>query len=163
MLYVVFGREHCDSIFYLDTRIYFKQNKKPEWFEDSFVKEFLKEIDGSEVLFEEALKDYKGRGISTDKISTGCKTLCCLYYQKEKLWFYGSGLGNNCLPFLLKICRKKDVYLYFEHYPRMPEEFFTESLVSYKGKIIDHDEFDDAYANWCEEGKLLIESGELDG
>ena len=37
MLKIIFGRENCKD-FILDTRIWFRKNKKPEWFEDPFVK-----------------------------------------------------------------------------------------------------------------------------
>lgn len=59
MLNIVFGRENCKD-FNLDSRIVFRRNKKPEWFQDHFVQEFIKAVDGSEVLFEEALKDRWG-------------------------------------------------------------------------------------------------------
>ncbi len=103
MLNIIFGRENSPD-FVLDTRIYFRRNKKPEWFEDEFVKRFLKEIDNSTVLFEEALKDYRGRGISTGMISTGCKTLCDIYYHGSDTIFYGSGMGDNCIPFFNGNC-----------------------------------------------------------
>ena len=97
MLNIVFGRENLEE-FELDARLIFRRNKKPEWFQDEFVRQFLKEIDGTIVLFEEALLDYKGRGISTEMISTGCKTLCCIYFLNG--WFYGSLLVDNFVPFL---------------------------------------------------------------
>lgn len=157
MLNLVFGREKVpsDAKMVLDTRIYFRKHKKPEWFEDNFVKRFLKVVDKSEVLFEEALKDYKGRGISTDKISTGCKTLCDIYYSDDSsLWFYGTALGANCLPFLLEIVREKDVNLFFEHYPPFPKEFFNERLIRMDGKLIGLFELQDGYAAWCEAGAM---------
>ncbi len=49
MLNIIFGRENCDE-FNLDSRMIFRQNKKPEWFQDPFVKEFIKAVDGSEVV-----------------------------------------------------------------------------------------------------------------
>lgn len=62
MLNIVFGRDNCEDPGYiLDPRIYFTKHKKPEWFENDFVKRFLKEIDGSEVLFEEGLIRHKGK------------------------------------------------------------------------------------------------------
>lgn len=95
MLNIVFGRENCEE-FNLDSRMIFRQNKKPEWFQDPFVEEFIKAVDVSEVLFEEVLKDRRGHGISTDVISTGCKTLCYIYYLDG--WFYSSLTGNSCIP-----------------------------------------------------------------
>ncbi len=41
MLHVIFGREEIgEKNYVLDNRIFFRRNKKPEWFEDDFVKDF---------------------------------------------------------------------------------------------------------------------------
>lgn len=114
------------------------------WFEDDFVKRFIYEIDHSVVLFEEALKDYRERGISTKKISTGCKTLCCIYYDTENLVFNGSCLGNNCLPFLVEISEKKVM----EHYTDFPEYYFENGKISVDGKIAGQYDYDDAFSGW---------------
>lgn len=146
MLNIVFGRENLEE-FELDARLIFRRNKKPEWFQDEFVRQFLKEIDGTTVLFEEALLDYKGRGISTEMISTGCKTLCCIYFLDG--WFYGSLLGDNCIPFLLKIAKKKDVNIMLEHYMDIPDEDFISNDIRVNGSRVNVEEYEDAYCLWC--------------
>lgn len=146
MLNIVFGRENLEE-FELDARLIFRRNKKPEWFQDEFVRQFLKEIDGTTVLFEEALLDYKGRGISTEMISTGCKTLCCIYFLDG--WFYGSLLGDNCIPFLLKIAEKKDVSIMLEHYMDIPDEDFISNDIQVNGSRVNVEEYEDAYCLWC--------------
>lgn len=152
MLNIIFGRENSPD-FVLDTRIYFRRNKKPEWFEDSFVKKFLKEIDGSTVLFEEALKDYRGRGISTEMVSTGCKTLCDIYYHGSDTIFYGSGMGDNCIPFLMEIAAHNDITIVLEHYMDFPGEYFEKKLVRINGTVLTQDTYDDAYSDWCASGE----------
>ena len=146
MLNIVFGRENLEE-FELDARLIFRRNKKPEWFQDEFVRQFLKEIDGTTVLFEEALLDYKGRGISTEMISTGCKTLCCIYFLDG--WFYGSLLGDNCVPFLLKIAKKKDVNIMLEHYMDIPDGDFISNDIRVNGSRVNVEEYEDAYCLWC--------------
>lgn len=148
MLNIVFGRENCQNV--VDNPIrYFLRNKRPEWFEDDFVKRFLYEVDHSVVLFEEALKDYRGRGISSEKISTGCKTLCCIYYDTEGKVFNGSCLGNNCLPFLVEISEKKDVTVFMEHYADFPEKYFEDGKIAVDGKVAGQYDYDDAFSDWC--------------
>lgn len=150
MLNIVFGRNNCpDKNYVLDTRVYFKRNKEPWWFEDDFVKEFLKAIDDSEVLFEEALKDFRGHGISTEMMSTGCKTLCDIYYDRDDKWFYGSAMGDNCIPFLMRIAKSRDVNIFLEHYMDFPEEYLTSGLVVMNGVVLDQDGYDDAFSDWC--------------
>lgn len=146
MLNIVFGRENCEE-FNLDSRMIFRQNKKPEWFQDPFVEEFIKAVDVSEVLFEEVLKDRLGHGISTDVISTGCKTLCCIYYLDG--WFYGSLMGNNCIPFLLRIAKQKNVNIMLEHCMDFSDEDFANNDICVNGKRVGPSEYEDLYAAWC--------------
>ena len=147
MLNIVFGRENLDA-FELDARLIFRRNKKPEWFQDELVKRFLKAIDGTTVLFEEALLDYKGRGISTEMISTGCKTLCCIYFLDG--WFYGSLMGDNCVPFLLEIAAKKVVNIMLEHFLDIPDECFDTNDIRVNGSRVTVKEYENAYCVWCE-------------
>lgn len=148
MLNIIFGRENCKEDYILDTRIYFRRNKEPFWFEDDFVKSFLKGIDGSEVLFEEALKDKFGHGISTEMMSTGCKTLCSIYHDKENKIFYGS-MGDNCVPYLMEIARRKEVRIFLEHYMDIPKKYFEEGLIYHDGKCLGEYDYDDLFDDWC--------------
>ena len=58
MLNFIIGRENIDlNQVDMDSRVYFKEFKKPEWFTDPFAVRVIKEIDKAEVVFEEALKN----------------------------------------------------------------------------------------------------------
>lgn len=158
MLLVSFGREGRPGKYILDTRIYFRKHKKPEWFQDEFVQRFLKEIDGTTVLFEEALKDKFGHGISTEMMSTGCKTLCCIYFNRnDNLIFYGTAMGDNCYPFLLEMARTRDIKIFLEHYPDVDSKYYEEGLIcDENGKPYTEYEFEDAYMD------CLAESHEVE-
>lgn len=148
MLDIIFGRENVKGNYILDTRIYFRREKKPEWFQDHFVQRVLKEVDHVDVLFEEALRDRFGHGISTEQISTGSKTLILIYFDKQDRLFNGSAMGDNCLKFLFEMARKRDIRVFFEHYPYIDSEYFEEGLVTMNGKILGEYDFDDAYCDW---------------
>ena len=153
MLHVIFGREEIgEKNYVLDNRIFFRRNKKPEWFEDDFVKEFLYEIDGSKVIAQEALLDYRGRGISTEMISTGCKSLCCIYYCYKDHIFNGSLMGDNCIPFLMRIAENHDVTIVLEHYVDFPEQYFRTGKIMMYDRLLDQDDYDDAFSAWCAGG-----------
>lgn len=142
MLYIIWGRENIPNELkhkmIMDSRPYFQYAKHPEWFEDDFVKKFLKDIDNTEVLFEEALKDYRGRGISPLMISTGCKTLCNIYFDvNSEHIFFGSQLGDNCLPYLVEIASKRDVTILLEHFADFPSWCFKETQFFCDGKPVD--------------------------
>lgn len=80
----------------------FSTNKKPEWFNDIFVQKVLREIDGAEVLFEEALKDRYGHGISTEMVSSTSKYTILMYFFPE--WtFITAAFGENAWPLICEI------------------------------------------------------------
>ena len=154
MLHIIFGREVAgEQNYVLDSRIFFRRNKKPEWFEDDFVKEFLFEIDGSKVIAQEALLDCRGRGISSEMISTGCKSLCCIYYCYQNHIFNGSLMGDNCIPFLMRIANEHDVTIVLEHYMDFPEKYFREGRIMIDGRLLGQYDYDDAFSAWCAGGK----------
>ena len=112
MLDVIFGRENVPEELkprvILNAKAYFLKYKKPEWFADSFVQEFLHDVEKASVIDGEVLRDYKSRVIPASVISTGCKTLCCIRFAPENI-YQGSLLGNNCLPFLVRMAETKDI------------------------------------------------------
>ena len=122
MLHMIYGRMNCPDVI-LDSRVWFREHKKPEWFQDLFVQKVIKEIDGAEVLFEEALKNRYGHGISTEQISTGSKTLICIYEFPEKI-FYGTTMGDNCYPLLFEIAEKQEITIMIEHCPDFDDKYF---------------------------------------
>ena len=95
MLNFIIGRENIDlNQVDMDSRVYFKEFKKPEWFTDPFAVRVIKEIDKAEVVFEEALKNRFGHGMSTMELSTGTTTLLLLRNRTGPI-YYGSLLGDN--------------------------------------------------------------------
>ena len=129
--------------------MYFATYKKPEWFTDSFAVRAIKEIDQAEVLFEEALKNRFGHGMSTSELSKGTKTLLLLRNRPGYI-YYGSLLGDNCVPFLMELVKEQDedITLLLEHYMEIPYE--CEGMIKMSGKLVTIDEYEDAIADWCE-------------
>lgn len=82
--------------------IYFNRVKKPEWFEDPFVKELLLKIEGTTVLFEEALKDRHGHGKSADKICNSCRSVIMMKFLPENT-YSDEFFGKNCWPFIFRL------------------------------------------------------------
>lgn len=162
-LHIIFGRENCPSEYILDTRIYFRKHKKPEWFENEDVKEFLLGVEGTTVLFEEALKDRDGHGISTEMICTGCKTLCDILFGDENLIYNGSAMGDNCIPYLMKIAEKRNITIFLEHYMDFPEVYFDEKRILFNGRFLTQDEYDEEFCKYCEANSALAETKEDDG
>lgn len=149
MLDIIFGSNFCPGCI-MDNRIWYSRNKKPEWFEEDFSKRVLKAIDKADVLFEEALKDRWGHGISTEQISTGSKSLISIKHNPSQ-YFNGSLMGDNCVPFLLEIARETDVHIMLEHLMDIPEDVFNvEHLVRVDGDDVDYEEYISRQCDWAE-------------
>lgn len=147
-LNIILGRENCDANeLYLDSSGYFKEYKKPEWFETDFAKRAIKAIDNADVLFEEALMNQFGHGFSTEKLSSGVKTLLLIKFGPEHI-YYGSMMGDNCVPFLMEIAkeREKDTTILLEHFMDFPYEY--EGMLKLNGEPISIDDYEDAVATW---------------
>lgn len=163
MLNIIFGRRNAGELgedYILDNRFYFKYNCRDYSFSDPFVKKFIKDIDKADVIVEGALKDEAGYYISVQELSTGCKTLCCLYFDGEYYMFYGTMLGNNCVPYLMEIARNKDISILLEHYMDIPTKYFNEGIVYVNNKVVSEEDYDDLYSAWCEEETRIAEEEE---
>ena len=147
MLNITFGRENHEPFPFSSKSVYTRY-KKPEWFEDELVQKFLKDIDKVTVLKDEAFLDRFGRGISSEMISTGSKTLClCLF---TNFTIFGSKMGDNCIPWLLEICKHKDVDMVLEHWMPLEDVNFEDNVICVNGKRVDFDGYEDAYFDWIE-------------
>lgn len=103
---------------------YFDDTYEPEWFEDPFVREIIKIIDKSDVICEhKSINIYNEilGNIPPQNLSSGCKGLILLL--KDEIAINGDRLGDNCIPFLLKISEKKDCEISLGHIPKFPEKF----------------------------------------
>ena len=136
MLDIVYGRLNAPDCI-IDSRVFFAEHKKPEWFEDEFVKRIIKEIDGAEVIFEEALKSRFGHGMSTDKLSTGSKTLICIYYYRD-LTFYGTLMGDNCYPLLFEMAKDSDIRIMVENQVPVVKKYVGQFTMDYGKPVTDY-------------------------
>lgn len=140
MLDIVYGRLNAPKCI-LDSRVFFAEHKKPEWFQNKFIQRVIKEIDGAEVIFEEALKSKFGHGMSPDKLSTGSKTLICIYFYRD-LMFYGTQLGNNCYPFLFEMAKDSDISIMVENLVPVVRPYMGQFTMDYGKPVNDYWEFD---------------------
>lgn len=150
MLNIVFGRENAPEGYVLDTRYYFKHHNKPEWFLNSFVQEFILNVDKATHVMENVFRARNGKLITEDRLSTGCKTLCCIYFEEDRSkYFYGTAMGRNCIPYMCRVACEKEVNLFVEHYMVIPEKYYNLGIVHVNGKLVsDEDEYMDLYSNW---------------
>ena len=87
---------------------WFRFNYRPEWFEDTFVQEMLKDIDKSKFLGGELIQSDVLGPIPPERLSGGVQTLISIYENPERMC-NATSCGENCAKWLLKIGEKKDV------------------------------------------------------
>lgn len=161
MLNVIYGRENADtSRFILNSRLYFDEHMKESWFDDKFVLEMIKGVDGAVRVTQDFFKDRYNKSILARMLSTGVKTLCCMYYDDGSHDFYASAMGDNCIDYYMKMARQRDITLVFEHYPYIDNKYFDEGLLIGEGKVLDEDGFDDMYSDWAEFAEKRLEDME---
>lgn len=154
MVNFIIGRENIDlTTVDLDSRIYFKYSYKPEWFNNSFAKRVLKEIDKAELIADDVFRGRNGKAFPAVNLSTGTKTLLLIKFRPGHI-YYGSALGNNCVPFLMEIAKEQektgmgDITLLLEHFMDIPDCY--EGMIKLNGIPATLDEYDDAIVTWCE-------------
>ena len=87
---------------------WFRFNYRPEWFEDAFVQEMLRDIDKSEFVGGELIQSDVLGPIPPERLSGGLQTLISIY-KKPELVFNATSCGENCAKWLLKIGEKQDI------------------------------------------------------
>lgn len=139
MLYIRLG-EFTDNCI-IDVSAHFDLVKKPEWFQDNFIKYVIKGIDNTDVIEGEFLKSPVFGGMSPDKLSSGCKAVILMKMNSEYI-VYATRCGDNCFPFVQELADEQDVTILLHHCPDMPDDIhaiFTDSgkEVFNKGDFID--------------------------
>ena len=59
-------------------------------------------------------------------------------------------MGDNCVPFLMRIAEKRDVNIFLEHYMEIPKVYFEKEMIYRDGVVLTEDEYDDGFSDWCE-------------
>lgn len=109
-LHVLFNFNGDDDLGYVGyTSEYFDDVFVKDWLSDKFVQHIIEEIDDTSVENDAILYNDVLGYINPRELSTGCKTLILIY--KLNLHVKGSRMGDNCIPLLLEIAEKKEVYI----------------------------------------------------
>lgn len=107
---------------------YFNRKKKKEWFNNPNVKRVIKNIDNTLAIKDEYLESPVFGGMSPERLSTGCKAVILLEVLQEPN-VYATKCGNNCVPDILEIAKRKDITITLHHPMDFPEEGFEAYIV----------------------------------
>ena len=138
MLRINFG-SLPDEIY--NTEMFYENQYDRNWVMDDFAKEIIKDIDSSEVIGPDLIKnDIFGSFSSTD-LSAGVKTLLLIKNMPNKV-FNISNCGDNCAKYLLKLAQDRDIKVTLHHAMDFGKNFSVKVINEGKRKeITDATEF----------------------
>ena len=111
MLKIIYGK--TDAIIRCPS-VYFNNTYEPEWLNDEFVKEMIRDVDKSEVIGPRLINSPFLGPISPKELSGGVKTLILMLKDDKKV-FYASACGDNCSKWILEIAKQKDLVINLRH------------------------------------------------
>lgn len=132
MLKIFFG-SHKDEIY--NTDIYYQNQYDKSWITDDFAKRIIADIDDSEVIGEDAIRNNIFDTFSSTKLSTGVKTLLLIYNQPKQI-FNISNCGDNCAKYLLEIAEEHDITVCLHHAMNFGDDFAVKVINDRRRKII---------------------------
>lgn len=112
MLNLIFQRNKAknpDKV-WVDSRGFFDTKVNDDWFKDEFVRNIIESVDKAKVIEGCVLKDFEGKIIPPQFLSTGTKTAICVYLFPD-LIFNATQMGDNALAFILKLAENRDITL----------------------------------------------------
>ena len=107
-----------------NTAIFFKNDYEDEWITDPLVKEMIRDVDKSEVLYSGVIDSPILGKIPPLSLSGGVKTLILVLFEPERV-FNASTCGDNCAKWLLKIAETEDRTINLRHIMDFGEDSFT--------------------------------------
>ena len=111
MLNVYFGNM-TEAIY--NTAAFFNNNYEDEWIVDPLVKEIIREVNHSEIIYSGVIDNPVLGKIPPSKLSGGVKTLILVKFEPEKI-FNASTCGDNCAKWLLRIAEKENRTVNLRH------------------------------------------------
>lgn len=149
MLNLIFQKAKTNAEVWVDSREFFNDHFKNDWFESELAKELLEKIDHAKYIGDGIIQT-ESRKIVPEMLCTGTKTALCIYFYPDKV-FNLTQMGDNVLDVLLKYIVDSDRTLLtyrLLHFMNVP---FTKD-----GKTLDFDQKDldeywDHFDEWLEE------------
>ena len=139
MLNIYFGDKEGSKYIY-NPDSYFDHWYDPNWLVKDLSKEIIKAVDKSEVIGPNLIQSPVFGAMSPDRLSRGTKTLILIDNDDEHI-FNATHCGNNCVPYLLKIAKNKNVTVTLEYIMDFGTDFEIKILNT--GNVVNN--FDDYF------------------
>jgi len=133
MLKIIFG-EAAGAVYHPPT--YFDNRYEDEWITDPLSVEMIKDIDNSDVISACLIQSPVLGAIPVRDISGGVKTLILMAFDKSGKIFNASACGDNCVRWIVKLGRQKDLTINLHHVMDFGEVTDFEALILNTGKTV---------------------------
>ena len=132
MLKVYFG-SLPDEIY--NTEIFYENQYDPNWVMDEFAQKIIRDIDDSEVVAPDVIKNDIFGVFPSTELSAGVKTLLLIHNLPKKV-FNISNCGDNCSKYILELAKERDIKVTLHHAMDFGNEFEVKVINDNKRKVI---------------------------
>ena len=132
MLRIFFGNLP-DEIY--NTEMYYENQYDKNWVMDEFARKIIKDIDSSEVIAPDLIKNDVFGSFPSTELSAGVKTLLLIKNLPNKV-FNISNCGDNCSKYLLHLAENRDIKVTLHHAMDFGKDFSVKVINDGKRKII---------------------------
>lgn len=132
MLKIYFG-SHKDEIY--NTDLYYSNQYDKMWVMDDFAKRIIADIDDSEVVAPDMIKNNIFGMFDSKNLSAGVKTLL-LIYNNPKLICNISNCGDNCAKYILEMAENRDITVCLHHLMDFGKNFSVKVINDRRRKVI---------------------------
>ncbi len=132
MLKIYFGK-HPDEIY--NTAMYYANQYDKEWIMDDFARKIIRDIDDSEVIAPDVIKNDIFGTFGSTELSKGVKTLLLIKHL-PKMIFNISNCGDNCAKYILELAENRDIKVTLHHFMNFGNDFAVKVINEGKRKVI---------------------------
>ena len=132
MLHIYYGDLEADNYIF-NPDAFFNNSYEDEWITDPFVRQMIKDIDGSDVVGPRLIDSPFLGPIPAERLSGGVKTLILMLFDSEHV-MNASACGDNCASWILKIGDQKDLTVRLGYLMNFGKEEFSIEVVNL-GKV----------------------------
>jgi hypothetical protein len=132
MLRIYFGNLK-DEIY--NTEMFYENQYDKNWVMDDFAREIIKDIDSSEVIAPDLIRNDVFGSFPSTELSAGVKTLLLIKNMPNKI-FNISNCGDNCAKYLLQLAENRDIKVTLHHAMDFGTDFSVKVINDRKRKVI---------------------------
>ena len=132
MLRVYFGS--CENEIY-NTEMFYENQYDKNWVMDEFAQRVIKDIDDSEVIGPDVIRNDIFGTFGSNELSAGVKTLLLIRNMPGRI-FNISNCGDNCARYILELAKERDIKVTLHHVMDFGEAFELKVINERRRKII---------------------------